>query len=111
MQDIVRRFWGFDQLLGVGLVKIIYYFGLIGICAAIGIGLILAIMTLVSDVGRGAVQMIAIPAVGLVALVYWRFLCEFFIVVFEMNERLGEIRDAARGYPAPAPVDPNHPAF
>ena len=109
MPDILKRFLSFDRLLGVGLVQIIFYVGLIGICGGILIGMMFAIVTLTSDIGGGVVQLVAIPAVGAVLLVLWRFICELFIVVFEMNERLGELRDAVYG--APPPPAPDAPQF
>jgi hypothetical protein len=79
--------------MGVALVKLVYYFGLAIILGMMLIGVLLAMMRLASDLGSGFVQLIAVPAVGAVALVYWRFLCELFMVAFENHARLGEIRD------------------
>lgn len=109
MPNLIKRFLSFDQLLGVGLVRIMYYVGLIGICAGIVIMWMMGFVTLTSDIGGGVMQIIAVPAVGLVLLVLWRFTCELFIVWFEMNERLGDLRNAVYGAP-PAP-DPNAPQF
>jgi hypothetical protein len=53
-------------------------------------------------------QLLAVPAVSAVAFVYWRFLCELFMLAFLAYERLGEVRDALTGATAP---DPNHPQF
>ena len=41
-------------------------------------------------------QLLAVPAVAAVALVYWRFLCELFMLAFLAYERLGEVRDLMR---------------
>jgi hypothetical protein len=114
MQSIIGRFLGFDRLLGPVLVKLVYYFGAAVIAAAVAIALVTAVLALAAgNVGAGAMQLIAVPAVGAVAFVYWRFLCELFMLAFLAYERLGEVRDAihaATGQPLPAP-DPNHPAF
>jgi hypothetical protein len=93
MLEIVRRFMGFDTLMGVGLVKIVYYVGLAVILGVTAIGILLALMRFASDIGSAVVQLIAVPAVGAVALVYWRFFCELFMVAFENHARLAEIRD------------------
>ena len=103
MRDIFQRFWSFERLLGVGLVQVLYYFGLALICGGMVIGLVLGVMTLVSDPGRGVVQMIAAPAVGAVVLVLWRFVCEVFVVVFEMNNHLHDLRDAVYSAPPTSP--------
>ena len=93
MQTIVQRFWGFEKLLGPVLVKILYYLGL----AAIGVGVALSVLTgvlvLVSNPIRGLILIVIAPVIGAVALVWWRFICEAFILAFETYERLGEIRD------------------
>lgn len=93
---------GFDELIGPVLVKIVYWVGAGGIVCFIGIGMLMGLMSLFGgNIGGGLMQMIAIPAVGAVALVYWRFLCELFMLGFRTYERLGEIRDRL----------PDHPQF
>ncbi len=109
--NFLKRFWSFDRLLGVDLVKLIYYFGLAAIVVGIAVGMMLGVVTMTSaDLGQGFVQLVAFPVVGAVVIVYWRFLCEFFMVVFQMNDRLGDLRDTVMGTPPPAP-DPNAPQF
>lgn len=109
MPNLIKRFLSFDTLLGVGLARIIYYFGLVAICGGIVLGFLGTIMSLAAGNVSGAImQVLAIPAVGLVAIVLWRFVCEVFIVLFEMNDRLGDLRNAVYGPPRP---DPNAPQF
>lgn len=113
MTEILRRFLGFDRLLGPALVKIVYYFGA-GVIVLVTLGGVLfAIMSLAADLGAGLMRLLATPAVGAVAFVYWRFLCELFMLAFLAYERLGEVRDLMRVATgqAPAPPDPNHPTF
>lgn len=108
MQSIIQRFLGFDRLIGPVLVKIIYWVAAAGILLAVGGVLLSGVASLATgNIGGGVMQIIAGPAVGLVALVYWRFLCELFMVAFLSYERLGEIRDLARG----ATHDPDYPQF
>jgi len=110
MPNLIKRFLSFDTLLGVGLARIIYYFGLVAIAGGIVIGLFLVIMSIAAGNFSGAImQMFAVPAIGLVAIVLWRFVCEIFIVLFEMNERLGDLRNAVYG--PPRQPDPNAPQF
>lgn len=115
MQSIVQRFWGFDRLIGPVLVKFVYYLGLIVIAALVGVALITALLAIIGgNFGTGLMQIIAAPAVGAVALVYWRFVCELFMLAFLAYERLGEVRDLMRtatGAAPPAAPDPNHPSF
>lgn len=109
MQAIFQRFLSFDRLIGPTLVRIIYYVAAAGIVLMTLIGVLLAIMSIgAGNVGRGLMQLVAAPAVGAVALVYWRFLCELFMLAFMTYERLGEVRDRLG---PPAAIDPNHPQF
>jgi len=114
MQSIIQRFLGFDRLLGPVLVRLVYYVGAAAIVVMTGFTLLMGLMAIFAgNVGGGAMQIVAGPAVGAVAFVYWRFLCELFMLAFLAYERLGEVRDLMRigvGQ-APAAPDPNHPAF
>jgi hypothetical protein len=99
MQDLLGRFISFDKLIGPILVKLVYYvFAVIIIVATIG-GLFSALMSFASgNLGAGLMQALAVPAVGAVSLVTWRFLCELFILAFKTYERLGEVRDRLPDY-------------
>lgn len=99
MQSILQRFIGFDRLLGPVLVKIVYYVGMAGLILFVGVTMFLALMAVFSgNPGQGLMQLIAAPAIGAVALVYWRFLCELFMLAFLAYERMGEIRDRLPDY-------------
>jgi len=118
MNTIVQRLLGFDRLIGPVLVKIVYYFGGAIIVLTAGIALVTALLSFAAgNLGAGLMQLLAVPAVAAVALVYWRFLCELFMLAFLAYERLGQIRDLlGGGVTAGAPVatsapDPNHPEF
>jgi len=113
MQSIVQRFVGFDRLLGPVLVKIVYYVGAVGIVLTVIGALVSAVLSLAAgNIGPAAMQLIAVPAVGAVVFVYWRFLCELFMLAFLAYDRLGEMRDSLRiASGQAAPPDPNHPPF
>jgi len=112
MPSIFERFLGFDRLLGPFLVKLVYYFGG-AVIVLLGAGALLtAIFSIVGgNLGAGAMQLLAVPAVAAVAFVYWRFLCELFMLAFLAYDRLTEVRDLMRIAAGQAPVDPDHPAF
>jgi nitrate/nitrite transporter NarK len=105
----LQRIWGFDQLIGPVLVKIVYYVGLAAIVLVLFATMLTAVLALFGgNLGAGVMQLIAVPAIGAVVLVYWRFMCELFMLAFLAYERLGEIRTLLGGASAP---DPNHPEF
>lgn len=116
MSSMFQRFLSFDRLIGPNLVKLVYYFGAAAIIlGAVGV-LLTAIFSLFGgNFGKGFVQLIAVPAVAAVGLVYWRFMCELFMLAFLGYERLGQVRDlmriAAGQAPPASEPDENHPAF
>jgi hypothetical protein len=113
MSSILQRFLGFDRLIGPVLVKLVYYFGAAAIVVVALGALLTAIFSLVGgNFGLGLMQLLAVPAVGAVALVYWRFVCELFMLAFLGYERLGQVRDSLRIATGEASApDPDHPAF
>ena len=90
---LIGRFWGFEELLGASLIKLVYYIGLF----AIAIGVVLAVvgsLLAMGQQGAGALLMVLLaPIGGVLALIYWRFLCEIILLSFLMYDRLGEVRD------------------
>lgn len=115
MPSFLQRFLSFDRLIGPVLVKLVYYFGG-GVIVVVALGALLtAIFSLVGgNFGLGLMQLLAVPAVAAVALVYWRFVCELFMLAFLGYERLGQVRDLMRiaaGQAPPEAADPNQQAF
>lgn len=110
MGSFLRRLVSFDQLIGPGLVKLIYFFGA-AVIALVAIGtLMTAFLSFAGgNIGGGLMQLLAVPAVAAVALLYWRFLCELFMLAFLSYERMGEVRDLMRTATGAAPQ--NHPEF
>lgn len=107
MLATVQRFMGFDRLLGPSLVKIVYYVGALFIIGATTLTMLSGLVSIFNgNLGAGAMQLVAAPAVGAVGFVYWRFVCELFMLAFLAYDRLGEIRDRLAWSP-----DPNHPPF
>jgi len=115
MQTLLQRLMEFDRLIGPTLVKIVYYVGAAAIAGLALLGLMFALMAMVGgNFGAGVMQLLAVPAVAAVGFIYWRFLCELFMLAFLAYDRLGEVRDLMRvaaGPPPPPTVDPDHPAF
>jgi hypothetical protein len=99
MPTLFQRFLGFDHLLGPTLVRIVYYVAAAGIVFMVISTMFLGLTAILAgNFGAGVMQMLAAPAVGAVALVYWRFLCELFMLAFLAYERMGEIRDRLPDY-------------
>lgn len=99
MPSLFRRFLGFDQLLGPALVRIVYYVAAVFIVLMTVIWMFMGLMAILAgNFGNGLVLLLGAPTVGAVAFVYWRFLCELFMLAFLAYERMGEIRDRLPDY-------------
>lgn len=110
MRAFLQSLLGFDRLIGPTLVKIVYYVGAAAIVLTAAATLLTAILSLAGgNFGMALMQLVAVPAVAAVAFVYWRFLCELFMLAFLAYQRLGEVRDAIRA--ATGAPDPNYPSF
>jgi|SRR5690606_11449534 len=96
-QDLIKRFWGFDHLIGSVLIKIVYYIGLIGILlftlAAIFGGGVMGAFGGSYGGGPGLLMIIVALVMGVIYVVFWRFVCEMWLLMYLMYNRMGEIRD------------------
>jgi hypothetical protein len=91
MDGLIKRFTSFDKLIATSLIKFFYWIGIICIVLAV-IGAIFAAFG--NGFGSGLLGLIGAPIGGVLALVFWRFICEIYIVVFGMYDRLGTIEAA-----------------
>jgi hypothetical protein len=92
--NLIARFFDFESLIGAGLIKIVYYVGLV--CAALWALVALAgVLQSSSYMGGGAalIGLLAVILGLLVWIVFWRFMCELWMVIFKIHDRLGDIRD------------------
>jgi hypothetical protein len=87
--DIVSRFLSFDKLMGASLVKLVYYLGIIGIILST-LGTMFSGFAL--GIGAGLWMFIVAPIGGLIALLFWRFVCELYIVLFRLGEDVSALR-------------------
>ena len=97
---MLNLFLNFDKLIGAKLIKILYYLGLV----MIGIGTILAVFQGLALMrhsfagGLGSIIMCLIGAV--VGVVFWRFLCEIYMLFFRMSDDLRDIKNQQLGIKA-----------
>ncbi|WP_417477050.1 DUF4282 domain-containing protein [Maricaulis sp.] len=93
MNDLIKRFTTFDKLIATSLIKFLYWIGLAGIALSVIVGIFGAIGAMTQSFLAGLGMLIAVPLGGVIGLVFWRFICEIYIVIFGIYDRLGEIRD------------------
>lgn len=88
MGGLIERFTSFDKLIATGLVKIFYWVGIAGIViGALGF----AFSGFRMNFGAGLGMLIAAPFLAAIGIIFWRFVCELYIVIFGIYNRLGEI--------------------
>lgn len=102
MNDFVKGFFNFDKLIAGTLIKIIYWIGLAGIALWGIVFLFSALAMMTQSVLAGLGMLIILPVILAISVLFWRFLCEIYIVIFRIYERLGDIRDLKA--PPPPPV-------
>lgn len=99
---MLQHFLSFDKLIGTKLIKILYFLGLIGIALGMVGGIFggLSAMRFSFTSGLGAI--IAALIVGIIGAVFWRFLCEIYMLFFRMSDDLRDIKNHQLGREANA---------
>ena len=97
MGSFINRFLSFDKLIGAGLIKVIYFIGL----ALIAIGAVLAALGSLAAIGSEPLAAIGgfilAPIFGLISVIFWRFICELYILLFRMSDDLRDIKNDQLG--------------
>ena len=102
MGDILGKLTNFDKLIGERLIKILYFIGLVIIAIGFLFGIIAAVALLGQGFGAFLVQLILTPVFTLLAVLFWRFTCELYILFFSMHNKLTKLTEIAeRTHPAP----------
>ena len=92
MGDLITRFISFDKMIGTPVIKVLYYFGLALIILWTVLSVFDAFGVITRDFGRGAGQLIGHVARGVGALLFWRLICEFYVIFFKISDDLTAIR-------------------
>lgn len=85
---------GFRKFIAPAVIKFFYYVGLF-LAVLGGIGTIIYALTEAGEIGgRHATTLILGAIIGVpITVLILRFTTEMWLVLFEMNDRLGQIRD------------------
>lgn len=86
--------FGFRKFIAPGVIKCFYYIGLVALIFG-GLGVVIYAITDVNNLGAArAGQVIAGAVIGVpIMILMLRFTAEMWLVLFEMNDRLGDMRD------------------
>ena len=98
---MLNQFLNFDKLIGTTLIKVMYYIGLVGIP-------LYAIVTFLGGLGMmtqsflGGLGMVIAALIGaVVGLLFWRFICEIYLLFFRISDDLRDIKNMkSTGTPA-----------
>lgn len=90
--NIVNQFLSFDKLMGQGLVKIVYYLGLIAIALGVLFAVLASFGMMTVNFAAGLGMLVFAPVWGGIAVCFLRFACELYIVLFRMGEDIAAVR-------------------
>ena len=92
---MINYFIGFDKLLGKQLITILYYLGLAGIALGLIAGVLGGLGMMVGVSFFGGVGMILGSVIGAaIGVLFWRFVCELYVLFFRMAEDLRDLKQA-----------------
>lgn len=83
----------FDKMVAPTVLKIVYWLGLIGIVLWALFALFGAITMMSYSVMSGLGMLLAAVVALLFGTLFWRIIIEIYMVIFSINDRLGEVRD------------------
>ena len=104
--NVVSQFLSFDKLMGQGLVKIVYFLGIIAIGLGVLFGVLGAFGMMAIDFGSGLGMLIGAPLAGIIGICFLRFACELYIAIFRIADDISAIRGGGGGVTAPTAPKP-----
>jgi membrane protein DedA with SNARE-associated domain len=86
----------FDKFVAPTLIKIVYWLGIIGIIGYVLVQIANAFQRLQFDASGALGAIIIALLTGAIGLLVWRVTCEIWIVLFSINDRLGQLVDRGK---------------
>lgn len=101
---MIEHFLNFDKLIGTKLIKLLYYIGLAAIVLFSILSLFggIAMMTKSFAGGLGTILLSVIGCA--VGIVFWRFICEIYMLFFRISDDVRDLKNAKLGI-TPANTD------
>ena len=107
---MIQRLLTFDKLIGTTLIKILYYIGLVGIGLYAIIMLLTGLGVMVSQSFLGGIGIVIAAIIGgAISLLFWRFMCELYMLFFRISDDVRELKEMKGGSPSPAASAPAAP--
>ena len=93
MNGLLERFMSFDKLMGTSLIKILYWLGILGIALFALIGVISGFGAMKYSIANGLGAIIIALVSAVISLVFWRFMCEIYLLFFRMSDDIRDIKN------------------
>ncbi|HAY06139.1 MAG TPA: hypothetical protein DCY26_05720 [Hyphomonas sp.] len=94
---MANYFLNFDKLIGTKLIVILYYLGLVGIALGTIASLFGALAMMGSSFIGGLGMIVATLIAGVVGVLFWRFICELYMILFRISDDVRDIKNAKAG--------------
>jgi hypothetical protein len=93
-QFTVKDLGGFQEMIAPTLIKVLYWIGLV----VIAVGALVQLFSALGHMGTsflGGLGLALGVVVGAIfSVLFWRVMCELWIVLFRIYERLGELKES-----------------
>ena len=94
--NFIKKLASFEDLISTSLIKVLYWLGIIGIALTTLLNMFKGFS---SGFGAGLGDMITALVFAGFSVLIWRVLCEIFLVVFGILDRLGNIQKSVGNEP------------
>ena len=81
----------FDKFVAPTLIRVVYWVGIVGIIGGVLFSLSTALQQMSYNASSAIGGVIIALIGGAAALLLWRVICEIWIVIFSINDRLGQL--------------------
>lgn len=92
MGNIVNRFLNFDKMMGTSIIKVLYYIGMVFIALGVIGSMLGALGSMGGNFFGGLIALLMAPVMGLIGLLFWRFMCEIYLLFFKISDDLSAIK-------------------
>lgn len=101
--DFVFKLLSFDRPMGQTLVRVVFYLGLAGIVLGTIAGMFSGFA---GGFLSGIWTIIVAPIGGVIAVLYWRLVCDALLALFRMGDDLAAVRTLVQTRPTAAAPPP-----
>lgn len=96
----MKDFLSFEKMYSTMIIKLVYWLGILSIALATLSGIAAAL----SGYDTSILGAFGAILSGLFGLLFWRLVCELWVVMFGIHDRLGQLRDLTRAAADTAPA-------